>query len=104
MQKIISPLHSQLQSELGNNNFYDSFLGDISQHNALQYGSNVTDDIFNEFLNSGVPENHNFGADFSASYPDIGASGELEKSGADTGTSANLGTAPRTYFMECFEL
>ncbi|KAL3646018.1 hypothetical protein CASFOL_011198 [Castilleja foliolosa] len=70
MQKIFSPLHSQLQSELGNSNYYDSFLGDISQHNALQYGSNVTDDIFNEFLNSGVPEDHNFGADFSA-YPDI---------------------------------
>ncbi|KAL3646007.1 hypothetical protein CASFOL_011187 [Castilleja foliolosa] len=79
-------------------NFYDSFLGDISQHNALQYGSNVTDDIFNEFLNSGVPEDHNFGADFLASYPDIGATGELEKSVAATGTSANFGTAYRRFF------
>ncbi|KAL3651768.1 Scytalone dehydratase [Castilleja foliolosa] len=85
MEKIFSPLHSQMHSELGNN-FYDSILGDITQDNALQYGSNVSDDMFNEFLNSSVPEGYSFGADFSASYPDIGAIG------ADTGTSANADT------------
>ncbi|KAL3630758.1 hypothetical protein CASFOL_023742 [Castilleja foliolosa] len=73
--KMFSPLHSQMQSELGNSYLYDSFSGDISnnsQHNnAFQYESNATADI-NEFLNSVLndPEDHSFGENFSPSYTD----------------------------------
>ncbi|KAL7146033.1 hypothetical protein ABFS83_06G014100 [Erythranthe nasuta] len=68
--KIFSPLHSQMQSELGNPYFYNSFTGDISsdQHNIpLQYGTNASD--INEFLNSVLidPEEQNVGDIYSTS-------------------------------------
>ncbi|GFP94325.1 NAC domain-containing protein 86 [Phtheirospermum japonicum] len=72
--KMFSPLHSQMQSELGNPYLYNGFPGDISNNsqynNSFQYGSNATADI-NEFLNSVLmdPEDLSFGANFSAAYP-----------------------------------
>ena len=52
--KMFSPLHSQMQSELGNPYFYNNVNGDISdsqQTFPFQYGTNATDDI-EKFLNS----------------------------------------------------
>lgn len=71
--KIFSPLHSQMQSELGNPYLYSSFTDDINsnqQNIPLQYGTN-TDDI-NDFLNSVLidPEEQSFGGVYSTSSPD----------------------------------
>ncbi|XP_042018262.1 NAC domain-containing protein 91-like isoform X1 [Salvia splendens] len=52
--KMFSPLHSQMQSELGNPYFYNNINGDISdsqQTFPFQYGTNATDDI-EKFLSS----------------------------------------------------
>ncbi|KAK4431242.1 NAC domain-containing protein 62 [Sesamum alatum] len=71
--KIFSPLHSQMQSELGNQYLYSSFTGDInnSQHNIpFQYGTNASD--INEFLSSVLidPEEQSFGGIYSMSSID----------------------------------
>ncbi|KAI3457920.1 hypothetical protein Pfo_014583 [Paulownia fortunei] len=71
--KIFSPLHSQMQSELGNPYLYSSFTGDINngqQSIPFQYGTNA-DDI-NEFLNSVLidPEEQSFGGIYSISSLD----------------------------------
>ncbi|KAH6813603.1 hypothetical protein C2S51_022621 [Perilla frutescens var. frutescens] len=54
--KLFSPLHSQMQSELGNPYFYNSYTDDVN-NNPFQYGTNATDDV-EIFLNSvlNVPE------------------------------------------------
>lgn len=52
--KMFSPLHSQMQSELGNPYLYNSLTGDINNNQQVipfQYGTNATDDIEN-FLSS----------------------------------------------------
>lgn len=52
--KMFSPLHSQMQSELGNPYLYNSLTGDINNNQQsilFQYGTNATDDIEN-FLSS----------------------------------------------------
>ncbi|KAL1539808.1 hypothetical protein AAHA92_24245 [Salvia divinorum] len=52
--KMFSPLHSQMQSELGNPYFYNNINSDISdsqQTFPFQYGTNTSDDI-EKFLNS----------------------------------------------------
>ncbi|XP_057800752.1 NAC domain-containing protein 91 isoform X2 [Salvia miltiorrhiza] len=52
--KMFSPLHSQMQSELGNPYFYGNFNDDISDNQQtipFQYGTNPADDI-EKFLNS----------------------------------------------------
>ncbi|KAK6155455.1 hypothetical protein DH2020_009703 [Rehmannia glutinosa] len=72
--KMFSPLHSQMQSELGNPYVYNSFTGDVNnnQHNTpFQYGSNATADI-TEFLNSVLndPEEKSFVGNYSLSSPD----------------------------------
>ncbi|KAL0321636.1 UNVERIFIED_CONTAM: NAC domain-containing protein 62 [Sesamum calycinum] len=70
--KIFSPLHSQMQSELGNQYFYSSFTGDInSQHDIpFQYGTNASD--INEFLSSVLidPDEQSFGGIYSISSID----------------------------------
>lgn len=71
--KIFSPLHSQMQSELGNQYLYSSFTGDInnSQHNIpFQYGTNASD--INEFLGSVLidPDEQSFGGIYSISSID----------------------------------
>lgn len=51
--KIFSPLHSQMQSELGNQYMYDSLTGDINNNQQgvpFQYGTNANDNY--DFLNS----------------------------------------------------
>ncbi|XP_073130209.1 NAC domain-containing protein 62-like [Henckelia pumila] len=51
--KIFSPLHSQLQAELGNPFFYSGYNNDINNQNNthFQYGTNA-DDMMDDFLNS----------------------------------------------------
>lgn len=52
--KMFSPLHSQMQSELGNPYLYNSLTDDINNNQQIipvQYGTNATDDI-ETFLSS----------------------------------------------------
>jgi hypothetical protein len=51
--KIFSPLHSQMQSELGSSGMYHTMPSDLnSGHSEVQYGSNEPDINVAEFLDS----------------------------------------------------
>lgn len=55
--KMFSPLHSQMQSELGDPFFYNNFNGEINDQQTFpfQYGTNAADDIEN-FLSCAIIE------------------------------------------------